>query len=123
MNRLLAAGGREYRITEALEKLAGHVAQAGLVFHQKNCLVAIADNSLSQNLGAFRRRIDGGQVYLERASLSDFAVNPNVPIILLDDAIDRRKAEAGSLPYFLGLEERVKKMALGGLGHSRARVG
>ena len=41
-----------------------------------------------------------------------FAVYPDVPAMLLDDAVARRQPQAGALAQLLGGEERLEEMLL-----------
>src|SRR5579872_7204139 len=52
-----------------------------------------------------------GKINLERRAFSSFAVHPDVPSALLDNSIDRRKAEAGAF-VALSCEERFEDMVL-----------
>src|SRR6185437_2964046 len=51
---------------------------------------------------------DCGQVHLHRGPVARLAIEPDVAVGLLDNAIGGREAKTGALPYRLGGKERLE---------------
>src|SRR5881628_2136363 len=51
---------------------------------------------------------DGREVHLNRGSLVDLRVNPNMAANPFDDTVDRRQAKAGAGAFWLRAEERFE---------------
>src|ERR1700722_2915541 len=104
-----ALGCLQHPVTQLAQDSAGMRSDIAVVFDGENRLVMAA-------LGDSRRRFDGRdrfiriqarQINLHRRALTDFAINSYMAAGLLDEAIDLRQAQTGSMTDILGGEERL----------------
>ena len=59
---------------------------------------------------------------MELSAMPDGTVYRNIAVMLLDDPVDRRQAEPGSISKAFGRKKWIKDMALGVRIHSTACV-
>ena len=117
--------GIEHGVSLALQVFAGETQHGDFVFDQQNGFAAWVDVVRLRPQVApqplLRSHCHPRQVNLERCSLAGLAVDPDVASALLDDAVDRGKAESRALRSF-GAEKRFEDAALGLGIHSHAGV-
>ena len=117
---------RDAQRVPALDQgLAHEFAHVFLVLDQEDpfvLAVQVGHRHLRLELG-FLLLLLRGKVDLERGAVSRFAVHVDPAAVLLNDAVDHRQAQAGSLARTLRAEERFEN-PLDGFGvHAGARVG
>ena len=120
------AGPRLDQIVAALlQRHGGEVADHFLVFHQQDRLDARAGGALGtdHDAGDGHRLLGRRQKDAERRAFPRLADHVDVPLVLLDDAVDDGQAQAGALAEFLGGEERLEDARLHFAAHAAASVG
>ena len=107
----------------AAEEAAGEIADQRLVLHHEHALAASPRRGLRRRPGEpLAALLHLGQVDPEGASLARLAVDPDVAVALLHDAVGRREAESGAVADRLGGEERLEDLGLGRRIHAAAGV-
>ena len=96
----------------AFEDLAHGRAYRRHVFHDEHRLAALRgspDRRRDLRLGEL---VDPWEVDLERRALTGFAIYPDEPAGLLDDAVYCRQAKSGTLAGLFGGEVRLEQAGL-----------
>ena len=95
-----------------------------LVLNQEDC--ALSGSRMFRDGGGGNRTcfcVEAGEVQREGRPLAGFAADRDRPAALLDDPVDHRQAEAGSLSEFLSGEERLEDQRARALVHADAGIG
>ena len=95
--------------------LVGKTKKIWFIFNDQNRLFAMlgfGDSRSRFRSDGFADRVDARQINFEGRSATGLAVDPNVASALLDDAVDRGKAETRSFRA-LGRKERLEDAGLG----------
>src|SRR5439155_23260751 len=114
---------RDHPVTLLLQDLAGEIAEAGLVFDEEEGLDTagyLGPDGRGLALGGSAgdpREVDG-----EARPLVRGAVDGDVALALLDDAVHGGEAQAGALARSLGGEERLEEPLHGHLVHAHPGV-
>ncbi len=107
-----AAGIGGDPISQSFEHHLLHADDRRLIIDQKNpfrSLGEIFDGSRAGFAVFFQQR----QIDMENGAFADFAVHPDISAIFLDDAMNHRKPQSGTLPLFLGGEIRLENFRNG----------
>ena len=107
------------------KRLGGKTKKIWFIFNEQNGLFAMLGfgrqpQPLPERWHSLTG-VDARQINLEGRSVAGFAVHPDVASALLDDAVDRGKAETRSLRS-LGGKERLEDVGLGFGVHADAGV-
>src|ERR1700737_327753 len=117
----------EHRVTEFFEHPGGGVTNVGLVLDNQDHLCPAG-----AAWGIYRVRCDfscdirqrqSRQIHLHRRALAWLTVGLDVTARLLDEAVNLRQAQSGTLADLLSREKGVKCLSQDLLGHSGAVVG
>jgi len=116
--------GLQHRAAEPLEDPHRHLPDEGLVFDEQ---YHPAHDALQIELGRGARTpggiLDhGGQTKGDGGPRPRFAVQRDLPAVVLDRAVGHRQPQAGPLPLWLGGEEWIEGMLLHVVVHPFARV-
>src|SRR6185436_14062558 len=120
LNGLAWIARLEEMIAAVFERPAGQVPQAVIVFDDEDRFRPGRQIEMLGHLG-FRARDavhDAGKVDLEARAFARLAVHPDISTALLDDAVDGRQPEAGSLAGPFRREERLEDVMARLEGHA-----
>ena len=119
-----AIGRLQHAIAGIVEDPLGQMTHADLVFYQQHRLRGAFDRQTRRRFRHHGRAVAAAawQVDVERRPTARFAVHPDVPLALLDDAVGRRQAEAGPLADLFGGEKRFEQAALGLPAHAASGI-
>src|SRR5688572_7070444 len=121
-DRVAAVTRLEHGVAATLQYPARENAHHFLVFDKEYRLRA---GSLVDRLGELRplgRSLNLRQIYLDARPVPHFAVDEHIAIGLLDDAIEHREPEAGTVTRCLRREERLEDPRLRVRVHAAAGV-
>jgi len=114
----------ENTVARGFEKFAGEFADFAFVLDDENGFAANDGFVDYRDLGCRFELLEGlWQINLEAGAAAGGGVDVDEAAALLDDAVDRGEAEAGTLAGFLGGKERLKDAGFGGRVHALAGVG
>ena len=116
------AGRGQNGVAQTLQHGRGNFEDHWLIFHHQDGFAArccLIRHFLNRRLGAgaVPRQVD-----LEGRALAGFTIDIDEPLVLFDDAIDRRQPQAGALTHLLGGEEGLEQVGQGGCINAAAVV-
>ena len=104
-----AIAGRQNFVAVFLEDARNEFPHGLLVFNEQNGFSAAANGDLCRRLFRFGLcRAHIGNVNAERRAFADGAFDLDPALVLFDNAINRRQAQAGAFADFLGGKKRLK---------------
>ena len=103
----LTAHGGQYRIPEFFEHQFFNLDGALFIFNQQNFFLPLQQlrTFLDCFFGFF---IGGRQVDIESGAVTEFTVNPDDAAVIFNDAICRRKSQAGAFTDLFCCEKRLE---------------